>query len=184
MTYAASYTFSFGDYRTLVAAVQSRLGLKRWTMHLVLAGLIVAAALVGTLGGIVNTGRWPSPRTLTLNAGITLTLASIMVALYEGLLQIPALHRKAYARLTVADKPISYVIDDGGIAWSRDGMQGRFDWSTVQWFAEAPHGVVLLIGAQEGTVLPARGFQSQSAYQEALAFLKSRLSPDVPVTAI
>lgn len=184
MAYAASYTFSFGDYRALVRAVQSRLGLKRWAMHLVLAGLIVSAALIGTLAGIANSGRWPSPRTLTLNAGMTLTLATAMVALYEALLHIPALHRKAYARLSMAEKPISYVIDETGIAWSRDGMQGRFDWSTVQWLTESPDGVVLLIGAQEGTVLPARGFASPGDYREAVAYIKSKLAPDVPVTEI
>jgi YcxB-like protein len=175
VSHLASYTFSLGDYKTLVRAVQSRSRLGRWSPHIVIAVVMFVVSLFGLVGGSFETGRLPGWAAASQAIAIWLAVTAFMLATLEVVLRLSLFQRMGFKRLSVADRAMAYELGAQGVSWTRDGMSGAFDWSTIEAAVVDPTAIVLLISRHEGVVLPLRAFPSQAEFDAAVQFAQANI---------
>jgi len=180
----ASYAFSFDDYRTLVAAVQSRTRFGRWSMHMLFIAVMMGTTLAGFVFAVVMSGRLPSVPLVFRSLSVSLAVTALMLGVYEAMTRLTWLQKKGFRRMSIADKAISYELGETGVAWRREGSAGSFEWSTVQTVCVGPEAIVLMLARQEGAVLPRRAFASAEAYAAARRFVADHVAAGTPTIEI
>ncbi len=171
----ARYVFSYEDYMTLLEAIRLRGRFGFWPFRI----FIVAIALFIWLFPYVHarvTGQ-PVPSLLAFDweAATGFLVWAGLLLMLEVLLRAPFLYRRAFRRYSAAGQTLTYRLDETGVSWTRDGMRGEFDWHVFKRLTVTADAAVLLIGRNEGMVLPARAFASAQEFEAAVGFIRVKV---------
>ncbi|ADP69525.1 hypothetical protein Rvan_0235 [Rhodomicrobium vannielii ATCC 17100] len=164
-TMKASYTYAVGDYLDIARTLRGRSFLTRFGLHC-LAATVVSSLLIVTLPltGVQNAPLW-----------FAATLAVVLIAV-EVVVRANIIEKAAFRKSGMARVAVSFDLGDDGIRWARSGASGLIGWEQVSNAAFLPEALVVVFGERQGIALPARGFATPAAFDEARAFIRSRLA--------
>lgn len=177
--FAASYIYSFEDFRALARARRLRKWPQPWRRFAMLAGIYLAAvvATLWWLGNLAGIGSWGTPDWLTMIGSVAGFGAIFLafVALTDFLFE-RVVYRLVFRRYSQAGKRIDAEIKDDGIAWRGESVSGQIAWGAVKTITELADACVIWLGKVEGMTLPARAFTSRAEYEAAVQFVKGHLA--------
>lgn len=177
-TITTNYTYTFGHFFMLIRARRER-DRTRWSTPYFVVPLIAAVLLLAISWQDGTLARMPRDATsiATLAAIIAATIAAtcLMVFLVD-LLFDKLVHRIVFKRDATANKNVHFDIGDAGIHWKAEHLNGHLSWpaiKSVTMLADQTAAVAWL-GKIEGLLLPADGFSSRAAYEEAIVRIKEK----------
>lgn len=174
MAITARYVFRFEDYQALVGSLSSRSGFGMRHLQLCLLGLMVFFWIVSNAEygfSLAKAPGWLGLRKELIAEFIWLTICFGML---EAAIRLSVFERMGFRRCSFANQPVTYQLTSQGIFWSREGVRGEYDWSSVKATIMNPDAIALFIGKREGVILPARAFASRQKFEDAASFVRTK----------
>jgi hypothetical protein len=95
--------------------------------------------------------------------------------MFEAAIRLSVFEHRGFKRCSFADLPVTYQLTGQGISWSREGVRGEYDWSSISATVLNPDAIALFVGKREGVILPSRAFASRQEFEAAASFVRANV---------
>ncbi|MFT4077900.1 YcxB family protein [Rhodomicrobium sp.] len=161
----ASYIYALGDYLDIARTLRGQSFLTRFGLHLLAATVLSSVLIIALpLTAVQNGSLW-----------FAVALAGVLVAV-EVVVRANLIEKAAFRKSGMAQQPVAFDLRHDGIQWEKSGASGLIGWEQVSNAAFLPETIVVVFGERQGIALPARGFETRAAFDEARLYLRSRLA--------
>ena len=177
-TITANYTYTFERFFMLIRARRERDRTWLTTPYLVLP-LIAAVVLLAITWQDGTLARMPrDAMTIATYAAIVAATfaATCMIVFLVDLLFDKLVYRIVFKRYATANKRVHFEIGDTGIQWTAEHLNGQLSWPAIKSVTVLADqtAAVAWLGKIEGLLLPADGFSSRAAFEDAIARIKEK----------